>query len=395
MVTSLSQKKCLSLRNDDFSPQSRFETPVCRCGHEIPKGFGCQTIARRQDASILNVRTGTAALVRRSVGLVRWHARVALAVILSAGLMAHGQILPESSSAEDRTLQSSMRSLGADVHRKVEKEIEERNYAGAERLLLDEIRQHPDSPELLDILGWVFFLHGKYLNSAIAYKKEESLKPLSAHSRFELAMAYIVMGHRDWARPELEKLARENPGEALYPYWLSRVDYDAQRFEEAITETEASIKLDQRNARAHDSLGLCYEALGRFDDAIKEYQKAAGLEREKHSPSPWPDLNMGALLVSLGRLDEAEKALKEALQFDPKFPKAHYELGLLCEKHGNNTAAIEELQKAAQFDPSAEEPFYALGRIYQRIGERQKAQSAYDKFQQLKEEKAKKGSVTH
>jgi len=159
------------------------------------------------------------------VGLVRWHARVALAVILSAGLMAHGQILPESSSAEDRTLQSSMRSLGADVHRKVEKEIEERNYAGAERLLLDEIRQHPDSPELLDILGWVFFLHGKYLNSAIAYKKEESLKPLSAHSRFELAMAYIVMGHRDWARPELEKLARENPGEALYPYWLSRVDY--------------------------------------------------------------------------------------------------------------------------------------------------------------------------
>jgi len=104
---------------------------------------------------------------------------------------------------------------------------------------------------------------------------------------------------------------------------------------------------------------------------------------------------MSALLVSLGRLDEAEKALKEALQFDPKFPKAHYELGLLREKHGNNTAAIEELQKAAQFDPSAEEPFYALGRIYQRIGERQKAQSAYDKFQQLKEEKAKKGSVTH
>src|SRR5262249_28403209 len=148
--------------------------------------------------------------------------------------------------------------------------------------------------------GAVFFLHGKYLDSAVAYKKEEALAPLSAQSRFKLAMAYILMGHMDWARPEIEKLAREKPGEALYPYWLSRLDYDGQRFERAIAEAEASIKLDPHMARAHDNLGLCYEALGRFDEAMKEYREAANLEREGQEPSPWPDVNMATLLVRLG-----------------------------------------------------------------------------------------------
>src|SRR5262249_37048813 len=125
-------------------------------------------------------------------------------------------------------------------------------------------------------------------------------------------------------------------------------------------------------------------------DAINGYKTAAKLEREKPHPSPWPDVNMATLLVKLGRFDGVENLLKEALQFDPRFPRAHYELGLLFEKQANNREAIKELQAAVEFDPSFDEAFYALGRIYQRTGERRKAQSAYEEFQQLKKKKAEK-----
>jgi len=318
--------------------------------------------------------------------------RDALLIVLVAGMTAanptaSGQSSAKLSSAVAITPPLSMPSLAS---AKAEAEVEERNYTSAESGLLKEIRQHPDSPELLDLLGGIFFLHGKYFNSAIAYKKEEALKPLGTQSQFKLAMAYILIGHRDWARPEVEKLARENPDDALYPYWLSRLDYDAQLFEKAIAEAEASIKRDPRMARAHDNLGLCYEAIGRFDEAIREYQEAANLERAEQQPSPWPDVNMATLLVKLGRLDGVENALREALQFDARFPRAHYQLGLLFEKQANNREAINELQQAIQFDPSFDEPFYALGRIYQRTGERQRAASAYEEFRRLKEAKAER-----
>src|SRR2546430_14688820 len=135
-----------------------------------------------------------------------------LAVVL--GLAASAAWGQSSSSLLAEEKSNTTSRLPAFPDASIREEVERRDYARAERDLLDKGRQHPDSAEYLDLLGSVFFLDGKYLDSAIAYKKEEALKPLSAPSRFQLAMGYVVLGHRDWARPELEKLAHEVPGEA-------------------------------------------------------------------------------------------------------------------------------------------------------------------------------------
>lgn len=88
---------------------------------------------------------------------------------------------------------------------KIKEAIRKRDYTRAEELLVDAIRTRPQSPELLTFLGGVFFLDGKYLNSAVAMKKAEALKDLDDGSRFTLAMAYVKLDHRDWARPESSK----------------------------------------------------------------------------------------------------------------------------------------------------------------------------------------------
>src|SRR4030095_10719056 len=105
----------------------------------------------------------------------------------------------------------------------LEKAIRARNLQGAESLLLDEVQRNPKSSQLLVLLGGIFFQDGQYLNAAIAIKKAEAINPLDDSTRFTLAMAYIVLNHRDWARPELEKLAQNKSNNALYPYWLSRL----------------------------------------------------------------------------------------------------------------------------------------------------------------------------
>jgi tetratricopeptide (TPR) repeat protein len=281
---------------------------------------------------------------------------------------------------------NSIRRSSLDPARRaeLEKALVARDYKRAETILIGEIDRSPKSAELLTLAAGIFFLDGDYLNSAIAYKKAEAISPLDERSRFTLAMAYIKLNRSDWARAELKKLTAAVPRSPLYLYWLARLDYEAQRYDEAIAKLRTVIELDPQMMRAYDNLGLCYDFLGRFDEAIGYYRKAIALNRLQAQPSPWPHLNLAIVLMARGNPVEAEGLLREALRYDPKLPQAHYQLGALLEKRGNYSEAIHSLKKAADLDPTYPEPHYTLSRIYQKLGDKDKAQEAVEQFQKLK-----------
>lgn len=267
--------------------------------------------------------------------------------------------------------------------------LDRRDYSRAEALLVGELNRNPKSHQLLLFLSSVSFLNGNYLNAAIATKKAEALGPISNRDRFTLAMAYVALERPDWARPELEKLAQSGERNPLYLYWLSRLDYNDMNFTSALINAREAIKVDPAFMRGYDSLGLSYEAIGDLENAAESFRAAASLNREGKTPSPWPAMNLGRILIKLGQLLGAEASLKDSLSYDPRFPQAHFQLGLLLEKENRNQEAMRELEKAAEFDPTYPEPHYALGRILKRLGEGQKAKLTWAKFRELKDRKAK------
>jgi tetratricopeptide (TPR) repeat protein len=260
-------------------------------------------------------------------------------------------------------------------------------YDRAEALLLEAAEAKPQSAEVLRLLGGVFFVRGRPLNAAVAFKKAEALAPLDERSRFTLVMAYVALGRRGWARPELAKLVEAAPANALYSYWTARLDYDDGQYATAVMGLLRAIELDPRFMRAYDNLGLCYEALGRFDEAVRSYEEAIRLNGGQKTRSPWPSLNLGLLLSRLDRPDEAEVLFRESLACDSSFPQAHYRLGITLEKKGRATQAVAELEEAARLDPAYAEPQYALARLYRRGGDGEKAERALLRFQQLKKER--------
>ncbi len=272
---------------------------------------------------------------------------------------------------------------------RIEEALRASAFDRAEALLREAVEREPRSPEFLRLLGGVFFLRQDYLNAAVAIKKAEALGPLDERSRFTLAMSYVVMGRRDWARPELVKLTGAAPRNPLYLYWTARLDYDDGQYAAAVKSLLRAIELDRRFVKAHDNLGLCYEALGKNDEAIGSYREAVRLNRELKSPSPWPPLNLGILLGRLDQLDEPEALFREAVRGDPRFPQGHYQLGAVLEKKGRSAEAIAELEEAARLDPSYPEPHYALARIHRKGGDAEKADRALGTFQRLKKEKGK------
>jgi tetratricopeptide (TPR) repeat protein len=272
----------------------------------------------------------------------------------------------------------------------LEKALRDLDYKRAETILVEEAERDPKSPraaKLLTRAGGIFFLDGQYLNAAIAYKKADTIAPLDERNRFTMAMSYIKLNRRDWAKPELEKLSSSDPKNALYLYWLARLDYDAQQYNSAIARLQKVVELDPHMMRAYDNLGLCYDYLGRYDQAIRSYDRAVELNRLHTQPSPWPHVNLAISLMAVNKLTEAEDHLREAVKYDSKLPQAHYQLGQALEKQGKYAEAIQSLKRAAALDATYPEPHYALGRIYQRQGKSEEAKKSVERFQQLKKAK--------
>jgi Flp pilus assembly protein TadD len=297
--------------------------------------------------------------------------------------------VPQQETAPLRAASPATADLPLDPVRRLELEgaLNRRDYKRAETILLEEVERDPQSSraaKLLATAGGIFFLDGQYLNSAIAYKKSDAIAPLDERSRFTMAMAYLRLNRRDWSKPELEKLSSLNPKNALYLYWLARLDYDAQQYNAAIAGLQKVIELDPQMMRAYDNLGLCYDYLGKYDEAIKSYNRAVELNRQQSQPSPWPHVNMAISLMAVNRLTEGENHLREALRYDGQLPQAHYQLGQVLEKQGRYIEAVKALNQAVALDPTYPDPHYTLGRIHQRQGKSEEAKEAMERFRQLK-----------
>ena len=64
---------------------------------------------------------------------------------------------------------------------------------------------------------------------------------------------------------------------------------------------------------------------GKIDEAEKSFKKA--IELKPHFPET--HYNLGVALQNLGRLDEAKKSYKKAIELNPDYAEAHYNLSLI------------------------------------------------------------------
>jgi tetratricopeptide (TPR) repeat protein len=329
--------------------------------------------------------------IRRALLLTSVLTVASLARTSFSGSVHAQSIQAQSIQAQEETAPhlSAATSLGLPAPRAAELQqaIDVRDYLTAEKILLAEIDHDPHSPSagrMLALAGTVYFLNHDYLNAAIAWKKSDAITPLDPSLRFSLAMAYIRITHPDWARPVLESLAQQSPGNALFPYWLGRLDYDAHRYSEAIRHFQHAIELNPSMARAYDNLGLCYYYENQNDIAIANYNKAIELDRGSQHPSSWPYLNLAITQQFLGQLSSAEANLHEALRIDPSLAPAHLRLGTVLEELNRLNEAVVELRKAARLNPDYPEPHIILARIYHKLGQEQAAHDEVETYQKLR-----------
>lgn len=136
------------------------------------------------------------------------------------------------------------------------------------------------------------------------------------------------------------------------------------RYEEAIKELHEALRLEPCYAEVHNNLAVTFGKMERYEEAINEFQEAIRLNpgyAEAHS-------NLGCIYAGLGRHEEGIEELKTALQLKPDYAGAHNIIGNIYADQKRDTEAIKEFQEAIRINPVYVLPHNNLGDIYAGLG---------------------------
>ena len=81
-----------------------------------------------------------------------------------------------------------------------------------------------------------------------------------------------------------EDQAARNPQDPNPPLQLANYLYDHGDFNRAVTWYQKATQLDAKNVDASTDLGTCYFNLGRYDEALKQFQRSLTIE-PRHQPT--------------------------------------------------------------------------------------------------------------
>jgi protein O-mannosyl-transferase len=131
------------------------------------------------------------------------------------------------------------------------------------------------------------------------------------------------------------------------------------RDSEALAELEESLKIHPMG-HTYAAIGAVYQSRRDLTKAAECYQKALEM-----SPSMKSALvNMGGVMMDLGRYKESEDYLRKALAVDPYSVDAYSLLGRAQASAGKIDEAVVSLKKANQLAPDVPVVHFSLGVIY-------------------------------
>ncbi|HKP12377.1 MAG TPA: tetratricopeptide repeat protein, partial [Blastocatellia bacterium] len=173
-----------------------------------------------------------------------------------------------------------------------------------------------------------------------------------------LADAYTTLGSYNLAPPlEALPLARKaaehalqidpNLAEAHASLGKIITDFDWD-LAQAEKELKLALDLNPNTANAHHWYAVVLANSGRFDEAVREINRAIELDYL----SPATSAQLGAILFRARRYDQAIPALQKALGLEPNFVVARIYLGACYLMQGRREEAIAEFKKGQAAAPN-------------------------------------------
>jgi tetratricopeptide (TPR) repeat protein len=239
------------------------------------------------------------------------------------------------------------------------------SYVGTD---ITPVEKRSTAPSALSKRRWSrWLLLGLVLTglAGCAAGKEAEVRRLRARAVYDLALAHLREGRTSAGLASLQEAISLDPRRGVYQNTLGLVRLNLKNLPQAIEAFKKALELDPDYAEAQHNLGVALAESGQWEEAIKAYLKALTIPSNASPESVYT--NMGWAYYNLGRLEEAESALRQALSLEPTLAAAHYNLGLVLLKAGRREEAKAAFRRTLELAPdstfgvAAREHLKALG----------------------------------
>ena len=208
-------------------------------------------------------------------------------------------------------------NLGQDLYRGGD-------LTGAQAVLARALRAKPDSPETLYLMAQVDVDQSRPLDALDLLIRARKAAPENVDIVFLMARISMSQNYFEDAIPLLESGLQSAPHRPDLLAALGESYFMAGKSEKAIEIFNKLIEVEG-SARSYAFLGLSYRNLGRFDEAIQQFQKGLSLDKRNTLCL----FNLGYIAERQGDIAAAETYLQKALLANPDFADALLELANL------------------------------------------------------------------
>jgi len=242
---------------------------------------------------------------------------------------------------------------------------------------------HKSSADGHYLLGYILFKKQDPKSSLAEYTEAARYRTPTAAELEAVAGDYVLLKDYPDADKWFTKAVEWNPKDSLGWYYLGRTKYNENRFEEAVSAFEQCLKLEPRNVKAEDNLGLSFEGLNQLEKAMAAYRTAIDWQKDAADKNAGPLLDLGSLLVNDDRPAEALPYLLGAARLSPEDYRVHRQLGKAYTHMNQLEKAGSELEKAVKLAPQNAPVHFMLAQVYRRQGLADKAKIESERYTAL------------
>ena len=262
--------------------------------------------------------------------------------------------------------------------------IQRARYDEAIQVIADHVKVCGPTALGLELQGELLFHQKQFEVAYEMVRRSLDLSNDNARMHQLLGAIYVIHGQNPAAMLELQKAADLEPNQPEIRYIYGRVLYETGRYPEARDQFLACLRIQPGFRKARENLALCYEALQDFPEAIQAYQEAIALEKTQGGPQHGePYAFYGALLARLGKSEEALSVLRQAVAVSPRSFVANFHLGRVLLTLDRLQEADKFLHAAADLAPKFSRTYYLLGKLRQKQSRTADAERYWARFKEL------------
>ncbi len=259
------------------------------------------------------------------------------------------------------------------------------------------LREKPDNPDALHLLGIAHHQQGNHARAAELISRAVALRPSMALFHANLAEVYRALGQLERAAGAARTALRLAPD---YPEALNNLGLALQgmgRHREAAEHFQKALQLQPDFIAVHNNLGISLRNLQDEAGALQHFHRAVELEPNFAGART----NLGLLLLDQNKPQEAlphcreaarlhpevaalhhnlatalrgvkdfvaaRAAYLEAVRLDSNLVVSHAHLGMLLHQEGKSGEAIPWLRQSVQMEPSNAIWWTALAEAYSEV----------------------------